>query len=514
MTSLLTICAERMKAMTVASLVASSLTLGACHDLDSPDLNAATTNDLTGAPSRVGIATAAQGLLGSVTGTNVGVRNIFGTNRGNMGILGREAYNLDVSNPQNIPPLYTSVGGNSFKNLTTWTGPYATMYQANVVIKGAESAPPAPTGLEDAEREALKGFAETIKALELFYVIRQTDQSGAALDALESPTDDPPPIAGKAEVYAKILSYLDEAKNHLDAGGASFPFTMPTGWAAFNTPAKFLQFNRAVRAWVNITNLAFANALADVNASFLDPAKPMSYGAYHTFSTTPGDALNTAYDPTGRQLYASREFADSAQLKSPGGARDDRFTTKLITLRDLTGGATDSVTRYGFNVRYAFNIYPTNVSPAVVLKNEQLLLIRAEANIGLGNNSLAIADLNLVRAASGGLPPISDPYVPNAALKQPDVCRTQACASAAIKSTALLEELLYEKRYSLMYENGDRWVDARKYGRIQDLERDREGDINWAYLMIPINECILRGSNQPPGCTTFPPFFANPIAAY
>ena len=510
MTSLLTICAERMKAMTVASLVASSLTLGACHDLDSPDLNAATTNDLSGTPSRVGIATAAQGLLGSVTGTNVGVRNIFGTNRGNMGILGREAYNLDVSNPQNIPTFYTSVGGNSFKNLTTWTGPYATINQANIVFKGAETA----TGLEDAEREALKGFAETIKALELFYVIRQTDASGAAVDALESPTDDPPPIVGKAEVYAAILSYLDDAKTHLEAGGASFSFTMPTGWAVFNTPAKFLLFNRAVRAWVNITNLAFADALADVNASFLDPAKPMSFGAYHTFSTLAGDQQNGAYDPTGRQLYASREFADSAQLKSPGGAPDDRFTTKLITLADLTGGATDSVSRYGFSIRYAFNIYPSNTSPAVVLKNEQLLLIRAEANIGLGNNSLAIADLNLVRAASGGLPPISDPYVPNVALKQPGVCGTAACAAAAIPSTALLEELLYEKRYSLMYENGDRWVDARKYGRIQDLERDREGDINWAYLMIPINECILRGSNQPPGCTTFPPFFANPIAAY
>jgi hypothetical protein len=90
----------------------------------------------------------------------------------------------------------------------------------------------------------------------LFYVIRQTDESGAAVDALESPNDDPPPIARKAEVYAAILSYLDEAKTHLDAGGASFSFTMPTGWATFNTPAKFLLFNRAVRAWVNITNLS------------------------------------------------------------------------------------------------------------------------------------------------------------------------------------------------------------------------------------------------------------------
>src|SRR6185369_5941934 len=61
MTSLLKICATRAKAMTVAALVASSL--GACGDFQSPDLNAATTQDLTGTPSRLGIATAAQGLL-------------------------------------------------------------------------------------------------------------------------------------------------------------------------------------------------------------------------------------------------------------------------------------------------------------------------------------------------------------------------------------------------------------------------------------------------------------------
>lgn len=487
--------------------------LVACGQLDSPDLNAATTSDLTGTPSRVTVGTAAQGLLGSVTGTNVGLRNIFGTNRGTMGIFGREAYNLDVSNPQNIPPIYTSVGGNAFQNLTYWTGAYATMAQANLIFKAADAA----TGLTTAEREGMKGFVETIKALELFYVIRQTDASGAALDALAAPTDDPPPIADRAAVYTAILSYLDDAKTHLAAGGASFSFTMPAGWTNFGTPAAFLSFNRAVRAWVNITNLQFSAALADVNASFLDPNLPMSYGAYHSFSTLAGDAQNGAYDPTGRQLYASREFADSAQLKAVGGAPDDRFTTKLITIHNLTGGVTDSVSRYGFNIRYAFNLYPSPTSPAVVIKNEQLMLIRAEAYIGMGgaaNNSLAIADINRVRAGSGGLPPISDPYVPNTALKQPDVCGTAACAAATIKSTALLEELLYEKRYSLMYENGDRWVDARKYGRIGDLERDRTGDVNWSYLMIPINECILRGTSQPKGCTTLPPYFTNPLAAY
>jgi hypothetical protein len=53
MTSLLKICAARTTAMTVAALAASSLTLGACSDFESPNLNAASTDDLTGAPSRV-----------------------------------------------------------------------------------------------------------------------------------------------------------------------------------------------------------------------------------------------------------------------------------------------------------------------------------------------------------------------------------------------------------------------------------------------------------------------------
>jgi hypothetical protein len=86
MSSLLKIWATRTKAVTVAALVAASL--GACSNFESPDLNAATTKDLTGTPTRVGIATAAQGLLGSVQGTNVGSRNMFSPTRSSWGFTG------------------------------------------------------------------------------------------------------------------------------------------------------------------------------------------------------------------------------------------------------------------------------------------------------------------------------------------------------------------------------------------------------------------------------------------
>jgi hypothetical protein len=63
----------------------------------------------------------------------------------------------------------------------------------------------------------------------------------------------------------------------------------------------------------------------------------------------------------------------------------------------------------------------------------------------------------------------------------------------------LLDELLYEKRYSLVWENGDRWVDLRHYGKLATLPKDRTGDLIFPYLRIPVNECKPR-TPAPWGC--------------
>ena len=481
-----------------AAAMASLVTLAACGEFDAPNQNSSTLGELTqGTPSRIAVATAAQGLLGSVTGTNGGLRTAFGTQAGALGSYGREYYNLDVSNPQNIVTIYSPAGGNSFKNQIRWTGAYATMAQANIVVAAADQG----LGMTTAEKEGVKGFAKTIKAIELFWIIRQSDSYGAALDALSDPTAPPPAIASKDAVYTEILRLLDEAAAHLTAAGsAAFPFAMTTGFADFSTPVTFRQFNRGMRAKVNVTwvssptltpDAKYTAALADLAASFIDTTAgaSLSKGAYHTFSTLSGDVLNGLYDPTSRQRYASRHFARDAQLKTVGGVRDDRYTNKIDTL-------VPRVTRYDFAMDYKFKIYNTPTTPAVILKNEELILLRAEANLNLGNTALALTDINTVRARSGGLPP----YTGDATLKQP---------------ATLLDELLYDRRFSLMYENGDRWVDARRYGRLNTLKEDavetapgvpvanRATDVVWPHFMIPINECLPRNP-QPAGCTTFP----------
>src|SRR5205807_8813504 len=82
-------------------------------------------------------------------------------------------------------------------------------------------------------------------------------------------------------------------------------------------------------------------------------------------------------------------------------------------------------------------------APIPILKNEELLLLRAQAQIERGQLALATADINTVRTSYG-----LAPYVPFA---------TVAAARTAV---------LYEKRYSLLMEGAQRLVDLRAYGAL------------------------------------------------
>src|SRR5574341_1817596 len=358
----------------LAALLSAGLLLGGCKDIDAPNQNAGTLDDLLGTPSRAAVPTATQGLFSGMRGA---IRAL------QLGILGREAYSLDVSNPQNTPQFYTV-----HNQLTAyWTGAYTNNKQASVILTALDNV----VGMTDGEKEGSRGFVKTVKAYLLFTVIRETDVGGAALEPLEDPTDPPPAIVSKDEVYAQILDWLDEAQAHLQSPGAAFPFTVTAGFSNFRTPATFLQFNRALRAKVNLTWAKYADALTDLGGSFLNPAQPMSRGAYHTYSTLSGDAQNGMYDPTARQRYAHGSFATDAKVKADGVTKDDRFTSKIYSIAPFN--------RYGFNVAWAFKRYPSNVEPIPILKNEELLLIRAEANIALGTTTGADPrdDINTVR---------------------------------------------------------------------------------------------------------------------
>jgi hypothetical protein len=85
---------------------------------------------------------------------------------------------------------------------------------------------------------------------------------------------------------------------------------------------------------------------------------------------------------------------------------------------------------------------PVRPRPIAIIRNEELILIRAEAN----NNktardaAAAAADINFIRVNSGGL-------AANGGL-------------GAATQQAVEDEILIQRKYSLLYE-GMRWVDMR-----------------------------------------------------
>ena len=151
----------------------------------------------------------------------------------------------------------------------------------------------------------------------------------------------------------------------------------------------------------------------------------------------------------------------------------------FLTISDLTPlpAQIPSPGAFGANATHSFTIYPSPSSPGSLIRAEELMLIRAEANIMTGNAAAALQDVNAVRTTSGGLP---------------------AFASLGASQSAQLDAMFYEKRYSLLFE-GHRWHDMRRYGRLATLPLDRPTHFVARVMPIPTAECDARAT-KPNGC--------------
>lgn len=353
------------------------------------------------------------------------------------------------------------LNGNGFPGNVLYADPYRNIRSANILLEAVDGV----TAWTDAQKEAVRGFAKTIQAYDFLQVIVTRDTFGSPIDVAIDPTEPPAPIATKAQVYARIASLLDEAKGHLQAGGNAFPFPLTSGFAGFNTPTTFLRVNRALRARAAVYTNDWPVALTALGESFLNTTAPLTLGAYHVFSTNSGDVTNPNFRPD--LLFAHPRLRTEAKLRADGSL-DLRAQTKLMTVPTFTV--------QGISSNLQFTLYNSPTAPIPLIRNEELILLRAEANLGLGNTALAIQDLNRIRTTAGGLPPIPDAFAGN-----------------------LLDELLYDKRYSLVWEGGHTWIDMRHYNRLDRIPVRAADPRLFPAMPLPVSECQPR-TPQPTGC--------------
>ena len=454
-----------MRPIRCAAALLSVIAVSACSELTVPDFNNSSIEDLSTNPTPDKIAAAAQGLL-------VGSRAMMGPQNGYislLGILGRESYNFDAADPRFITEMLIgpldggspAFGGNLFAN------PFRNIQNAYIMLDALDRTP----GMSDEEKEAVRGFAKTFQALDFLHAINTRDDLGLPIDVDRDPREDPAPIVSKDEVFAHIVQLLDEAKTHLEAGGSDFPFALSPGFANFNTPQSFIEFNRAIKARVDVYMGNYDEALISLSESFLDPTAPLDFGAYHTYTTGSGDLQNLLFDPTGRAILAHPSILTDAQ-QQPGGAIDRRATDKTEQLEDPR-------TVQDITTDLIFTIYNSNTASIPIIRNEELILLRAEAKLFTNDLPGAVQDLDLIRTTSGGLAPYSGP----------------------VTQQALIDELLYNRRYSLLFEGGHRWIDLRRFGRLDELPMDLPAHNIQSRFPYPEAECLARVPAPTEGCT-------------
>lgn len=406
-----------------------------------------------------------------------------------QGPVGREMYSFQPTEgrPATHPLIGIVVNGVQKLDPTGFAvAPWAGQYQTLRDVFNFKSAVTA-SSLVAAQKSAAVGFAQTIEALMLFDIIQTHDTLGAIVEIRENATD-LAPFVTRDSTYKYILATLDASIGNLNAGGGAFPFTIHTGYAGFNTPATFAKFTQAIKGKVAAhyatsggPPTAWQTSLTAINASFINAAAVsrvgLDAGVYVTYAASP-DSPNGLTQATNTSLYAHMSYITDAQLKADGVTKDDRFTSKIrFGLPQREGPqANGSSTTGSSNI--GFSIWPSLSSSIPVIRNEELILLRAEAKLGTGDKAGAIADLNIVRTNSGGLPP--------------------STLTAASSNDDIVLGILYEKRYSLMME-GDRWVDHRRYGKLALLPLDIPSGPNKNFVAkvspIPQAECLVRAKS-------------------
>lgn len=438
--------------MMIRSMKRNLLVLGvvvaAACDLDVADLNDPSAG---GEPTRSSVIATAQGLLTEARGMSVaGVRT--------FGVWGRESYDLRPEEPRpyvdNLigPRDPLSSGSNTFFQ-------YDELANIRELLRSVDAVTMTPE-----EKEAVRGWAKTAAAFAYFQIALAYTEFGAPLEPPEDPSGELAPVATGEELYGRAIELFDEAYQHLQDGGSVFPFGLTPGYEGFDSPQTFALVNRALKARTLKYMGRWNDVLAALEQSFLDPSGPLDRGAYHSYI-----AADAVFNPfVGASTdYIHPRIRDEAQLKIDG-TLDDRALAKTTSI--------SPVTVLDIRVSTRPNVYTSTTSPFPWITNEELILLRAEANIGVNNPSAALADINTIRTRAGGLEPLAD----------------------APAGEGLLDELLYNRLYSLLWQGGFAYWDAKQYDRLDQLPKALPRHVVFTRLNWPSSECLARGMTDGP----------------
>ncbi|WP_207513976.1 RagB/SusD family nutrient uptake outer membrane protein [Longitalea luteola] len=385
-----------------------------------------------------------------VVGIEAGMRNNLNNQYDGISVIGREYYRYSTSDPRFTSELLGKgsavLDNNTFYTTNPFNARYRVVKNTNILIEALQNT---KATISDPQRKAAIAYAKTMQAHELLMVLNMQYENGIRVDVADP--DNLGPFLSKDESLNAIQNLLNEANIDLKGNTVDLPFST----TLFSKNAsEFSKFNRALAARVAVYRRDWNLANTALAESFLDLNGPLTDGAYYLFSTGGGDLLNPLFFPRNSPPAEARvvhpTFITDAE---PGDTRLSKAPKR-----------TSTASQDGLNSDYDFYVYPTNVASMPVIRNEELILIYAEVQAQLNNPTNAVDAINRIRNAAS-LPDYTGPTDLN----------------------SLITEILKQRRYSLFGE-GHRWVDMRRYNRLNQLPIDRPGDDVWQQFPRPMTE--------------------------
>lgn len=361
--------------------------------------------------------------------------------------MARNTAYLTTNEPRFINELIgVPIDPSDFIGASGWTNGFQTARASNQLLTGATiSALPA------GDQSAVRGLVQTIKALDYIRIVQLRDSLGAPIQGPDPAVVDP--FRTKGAVLAFVAAVLDSGYANLTAAGvsATLPITLPAGYKAngdYSKTANIALFNRGLAGEVAVMRgfdrqtacascfasaiTALTTALAPFGAS--PTAAQLAQGPYYEYNpSAPESFTNPLVD---NHIYLTTNFVNGI---AAGDARASKIVKASATSAQVSGL---SLTMRDPITDPTITANLTRVIP--IRRNADFYLFRAQAEAESGNLAAATADVNAVRVAEGGL----------------------AALSTFANVAAARQAILYEMRYSLVYEGPFHLQALREYAAL------------------------------------------------
>ena len=340
--------------------------------------------------------------------------------------------------------------------LAWWRQAYNVIYSANAIIEGVEKS----SDLTTVEINSAKGQALFVRAYfhSLLVLLYGDVPFIADTDYLENNKVSRMP---EAEVYRRIIADLEEAIILLEGfEPSSNERVVPDLHAAMALLSRMYLY---VENW----------EMADEMATELIAVFPLETDLDQVFLKDSPETIWQLKPEEGRNTYEATQLIIPSVPGQTYALTDDlldSFEVGDLRLDQWVGSVSDvdeTITLHYANKYRADANETTSEEYSILFRCSEQYLIRAEARVHLENNVGARTDLNSIRNRAG---------------LQDIVANTQS---------ELLEAILQERRVELFTEQGHRWFDLKRTGRVNEVMGAKKDNWRSTDVLLPIPETEL-----------------------